>query len=81
MIGSKTGILIIHHGVIMDYTHHYDSQLGGITLASDGDSLVGLWFDGQKYYADSLNEEYEEKDLPVFNQLLREAFHLEVHPW
>ena len=52
----------------MDYTHHYDSPLGGITLASDGDSLVGLWFDGQKYYADSLNEEYEEKDLPVFNE-------------
>ena len=52
----------------MDYTHHYDSPLGGITLASDGDAIVGLWFDGQKYYADSLNEQYEEKNLPVFEE-------------
>ena len=40
----------------MDYTHHYDSPFGGITLASDGDALIGLWFDGQKYFADTLNE-------------------------
>ena len=50
------------------YTYHYDSPLGGITLASDGDAIVGLWFDGQKYYADSLNERYEEKNLPVFEE-------------
>ena len=31
----------------MEYTHHYDSPLGGITLASDGNALTGLWFDGQ----------------------------------
>lgn len=52
----------------MDYTHHYDSPLGGITLANDGDAIVGLWFDGQKYYADSLNERYKEKTLPVFEE-------------
>ena len=52
----------------MDYTYHYDSPLGGITLAGDGDAIVGLWFDGQKYYADSLNERYEEKNLPVFEE-------------
>ena len=28
----------------MDYTAHYDSPLGGITLASDGRALTGLWF-------------------------------------
>ena len=32
----------------MDYICHYDSPLGGITLASDGSALTGLWFEGQK---------------------------------
>ena len=52
----------------MDYTHHYDSPLGGITLASDGKALTGLWFDEQKYFADCLADEHEEKMLPVFEQ-------------
>lgn len=38
----------------MIYTAHYISSLGGITLASDGEALVGLWFDGQKYFADAI---------------------------
>ena len=50
----------------MDYTHHYDSPLGGITLASDGEGIIGLWFDGQKYFADTLDSEHEEKALPIF---------------
>ena len=50
----------------MDYIHHTVSPLGGITAASDGQALTGLWFDGQKYYADTLSGEYEEKRLPVF---------------
>ena len=52
----------------MDYTHHYDSPLGGITLASDGNALIGLWFDGQKHFADTLNNPYGEKPLPVFGE-------------
>ena len=47
----------------MDYINHYDSPLGGITLAADGTSLTGLWFDDQKYFGDTLTEKYEEKDL------------------
>ena len=50
----------------MDYINHYDSPIGGITLASDGTSLIGLWFDGEKYLGDILSDDYEEKDLPVF---------------
>lgn len=38
----------------MIYTAHYMSSLGGITLASDGEALIGLWFDGQKYFADAI---------------------------
>lgn len=52
----------------MEYTHHYHSPLGGITLASDGNALTGLWFDGQKYFLDTLFQKHEEKDLPVFEQ-------------
>lgn len=31
----------------MLYTCFYNSPLGGITMASDGTALTGLWFDGQ----------------------------------
>lgn len=51
-----------------DYIHHYNSPIGGITLASDGESLTGLWFDGQKYFGDTLTGEQEEQSLPVFEQ-------------
>jgi methylated-DNA-[protein]-cysteine S-methyltransferase len=52
----------------MEFIHHYDSHLGGITMASDGDALIGLWFDGQKYFADVLDNEYEDRMLPVFEE-------------
>ena len=56
----------------MDYTTHYQSPLGGITLASDGKVLVGLWFDGQRYFADALNPQHEERhDLPIFEETYR----------
>ncbi len=52
----------------MEYTHHYDSPLGGIMMASDGEALTGLWFDGQKYFADTLSEEHIAKNLPIFER-------------
>ena len=52
----------------MNYIHHYESPLGGITVASDGEAIIGLWFDGQKYFADALDSDYEEKELSVFKQ-------------
>ena len=55
----------------MEYIHHYTSPLGPITMASDGEQLTGLWFDGQKYYADTLDEEHEERSLAVFEQTER----------
>lgn len=55
----------------MDYTWHYDSPLGGITLASDGEALVGLWFDGQQHFADTLENEHQEKMLPVIREACR----------
>lgn len=50
----------------MTYTYHYNSPLGGITLAGNGTELTGLWFDGQKYFGDTLEENREEKGLPIF---------------
>ena len=55
----------------MDYTCHYDSPLGGITLSSDGEALTGLWFDGQKYFAAGLDAEHSEKALPIFDETAR----------
>ncbi len=55
----------------MDYTYHYTSPLGGITLASDGKSLTGLWFDGQKHFADTLSTENSEAELSIFEQTIR----------
>ena len=55
----------------MTYTNHYDSPLGGITLSSNGTELTGLWFDGQKYFGDTLPKHYEEKSLPIFEQSAR----------
>ena len=52
----------------MEYTHRYTSPLGGIMLACDGETLTGLWFDGQQHFAAVLNEPYTEKSLPVFSE-------------
>ncbi|MCM1107273.1 MAG: methylated-DNA--[protein]-cysteine S-methyltransferase [Blautia sp.] len=52
----------------MQYTGKYESPLGGIILAADEIGLTGLWFEGQKYFARSLDRENEEKELPVFEQ-------------
>lgn len=52
----------------MKYIHRYNSPLGGITLASDGEALSGLWFDGQKYFGDTLTENSRQKELPIFKQ-------------
>lgn len=46
----------------MYYSTRYFSPVGEITLASDGDSLVGLWIEGQKYHGGLIGEKLQEKD-------------------
>ena len=54
----------------MIYQTQYQSPVGNITLASDGKNLVGLWLDGQKYFADSIKEEMHPDDtLPLFTKV------------
>lgn len=52
----------------MQYTAPYQSPLGPITLAADGQALTGLWFKGQRYDGCGLDKAGEEKGLPVFRQ-------------
>ena len=53
------------------WTQHYDSPLGGILLAADEIGLTGLWFDGQKYYADRLPAARTEQETPVLAETKR----------
>lgn len=53
----------------MQYTSCYFSPLGKLFLASKEDGLTGAWFEGQKYFASSLNEETEEKEIPLFKDV------------
>ena len=52
----------------MYYCTTYGSPVGLLTLASDGDNLVGLWIEGQKYHGNTIPETMTEKDdLPIFD--------------
>lgn len=55
----------------MTYIQHYDSPLGGILLAADEIGLTGLWFDGEKYFADNLPKEHTEADTPIITEVKR----------
>lgn len=51
----------------MYYQTNERSPLGGITLASDGENLIGLWLEGQKYFGGTVDKEMHRRDdLPVF---------------
>lgn len=53
----------------MDYLTTAPSPLGPLTLASDGRSLIGLWFKDARHFGATLGEETETRDnLPVFAQ-------------
>jgi methylated-DNA-[protein]-cysteine S-methyltransferase len=53
----------------MYYSTTYQSPVGNLTLASDGQNLVGLWIEGQKYHRDTLLEKADEQnDLPVLSE-------------
>ncbi len=53
----------------MQYLTHYQSPIGDITLASDGQALTALWFDGQKYDRDIMERDAVwESELPIFDE-------------
>lgn len=71
----------IQKGVSMSsirYICSYQSPLGPMTMASDGEALTGLWFDGQKYDRAGLKgkevkeiSETEAVKFPVFVETTR----------
>ena len=44
--------------IINYYTMHYDSPIGGLVLAATQSHLIGLWMEGQKYFAVTLPQEH-----------------------
>ncbi len=46
----------------------YESPIGTLTLAGDGESLTGLWMQGQKYFGRTLTGKPEKANLPVFGR-------------
>ena len=55
----------------MTFTQHCDSPLGGILLAADEIGLTGLWFDGEKYFADHLPAEHTVQETPILAEVKR----------
>ena len=49
----------------MVYTYKYKSPLGEILLAADEVGLTGLWFEGQKHFANTLPNEYISQETEI----------------
>ena len=53
----------------MTYLMKLPSPVGLLHLASDGENIVGLWIEGQKYFAATIGDDAVElPELPVFQQ-------------
>lgn len=54
----------------MYYTTHYPSPIGDLLLAERDQALVGLWIEGQKYFAGTLQgEQTEQADTEVLKKV------------
>ena len=49
----------------------YNSPLGGMTMASDGQGLAALWFDGTRKETRFADRKFTTKALPVFDETRR----------
>ena len=50
-------------------TEYRHDELGELTIASDGEAVVGLWMEGQKYFGSGLPQPFERcDDLPALVQ-------------
>ena len=63
----------------MDYITHYESPIGPLTLASDGQAITALLFDGETYFDNAFGRVFEiielsleeAGELPAFAQALK----------
>ena len=56
---------------MMCFAAHYDSPIGGMTMASEGHGLAALWFDGTREEAGFADRKLTKKSLPVFDETCR----------
>ena len=55
----------------MTCTRRLDTPLGGVLLAGGGEALTGLWFEGQRYFARTLDADRGNRELPVLDRAER----------
>lgn len=55
----------------MQYIDQYVSFIGKIVLAADEIGLIGLWFEGQKYFGQGLSATCTEKETPLLKKTKR----------
>lgn len=53
----------------MVYISRLSTPLGEMTAASDGENIVGLWFNGQKYFMAGVSAATERGELQCFKRL------------
>lgn len=53
----------------MEYYNQISSPVGTLTVASEGEKITGLWIEGQKYFASTLDPKAVERDLPIFQDV------------
>ena len=58
-------------GENMVYTCKYKSLIGDILLAADEIGLTGLWFEGQKYFANTLPNDHIQQETEILTEAKR----------
>jgi methylated-DNA-[protein]-cysteine S-methyltransferase len=53
----------------MEYIQKISSPIGTLIVSSDGTNITGLWIEGQKYFARTLEKDAFEKNLPIFERV------------
>lgn len=66
-MGVEVGLPTLSGGMSMTvYTCEYESPLGRITLASDGEAITALLFHEQRHFENILPGKTERKEFPLF---------------
>ena len=55
----------------MVYTCKYKSSIGDILLAADEIGHIGLWFEGQKYFANTLPDEHIPQETEILTETIK----------
>ena len=54
----------------MNYLKKYSSPIGVLTIVSDGNNIIGLYIEGQKYYMNSIKGDLVEKSNVVIDKTI-----------